>query len=79
MLNKAILFVPAETALPHSSHDNPKNGLTETVPLEDCRIRARLGAGSGGNEIVPIEVGGVRNRGEFDLHIGAGIAIGVDF
>jgi hypothetical protein len=32
MLNQTILFVPADTALPHSSHDNPQNGLPGTAP-----------------------------------------------
>jgi hypothetical protein len=33
MLNQTILCVPAETALPHSSHDNPQNGLSGTAPF----------------------------------------------
>ena len=32
MLNQAVLFVPAGTALPHGSYDNPQNGLPGTAP-----------------------------------------------
>jgi hypothetical protein len=33
MLNQAILFVPAQTALPHSSHDNPQRVLSGSAPF----------------------------------------------
>jgi hypothetical protein len=33
MLNQMILFVTAETALPHRSHDKPKSGLSGTAPI----------------------------------------------
>jgi hypothetical protein len=33
MLNQEVLFVPTETALPHGSHDNPKNWAIMGQPI----------------------------------------------